>query len=295
MDESTNEQSETEESQVKRTAPVNRAAGPADHSPLASGLEINLGDFTRTQVLMRSLRLTLNQQIVVQVEELASGVSEAGRKFKMGDVEQANLDVARLYSAFGQKTNQWDSQARNLEQQTKMQAARNPRSVSIDKLSQMRSEQTAVRTRIRTAEVQFRRLHQGLEQAYTMLQNQPPRASSDMVADNSPADLAAEFLASFQAAPPEERPALIQQHFEIEAELTVRVSRGAQSGYEIRFSPAPHSGSLMFFPPNGQLLRLQQLGDLVAVHNLETGQDSDLKLAQFVKQVQSGAWLLKRR
>src|SRR5688572_8185527 len=150
------------------------AGGTAEVSPLASGLEINLGDFTRTQVLMRSLRLSLNNQIVVQVEELASGVSEAGRKFKMGDLEQANQDVARLFSAFSQKTNQWESQARNLEQQTKMQAAKNPRSVSIDKLSQMRSEQTAVRTRIRTAEVQFRRLHQGLEQAHTLLQNQPP-------------------------------------------------------------------------------------------------------------------------
>src|SRR5438105_12576195 len=89
-----------------------------------SGMEINLGDFTRTQGLLKSLRLLLNNQIVVQVEEVASGVGEAGRKFKMGDLEQANLDVTRLYAAFGQKTNQWESQARSLEYQMKMQAAK---------------------------------------------------------------------------------------------------------------------------------------------------------------------------
>jgi len=73
----------------------------------AGGMEINLGDFTRTQGLMKSLRLMLNNQVVVQVEEIASGVSEAGRKFKIGDIEQANQDVTRLYSAFGQRTSQW--------------------------------------------------------------------------------------------------------------------------------------------------------------------------------------------
>jgi hypothetical protein len=40
-------------------------------------LEINLGDFTRTQ-MMKSLRLTINNQIVVQAEDLASGLSDAG-------------------------------------------------------------------------------------------------------------------------------------------------------------------------------------------------------------------------
>jgi len=268
-----------------------RAGGPAEVSPPASGLEINLGDFTRTQVLMRSLRLSLNNQIVVQVEELASGVSEAGRKFKMGDLEQANLDVARLFSAFSQKTNQWESQARNLEQQTKMQAAKNPRSVSIDKLSQMRSEQTAVRTRIRTAEVQFRRLHQGLEQAHTLLQNQPLPAATATV----PAELPTDFLAQFQAAAPEDRPAIVREYFDIDAILKVRVGRGAQVGYEIRFAPVPPSGCLIFFPQTAELIRLQQLGDVVAIHDLETGQKTELKLVEFVKQVQSGAWLLKRR
>jgi hypothetical protein len=88
----------------------------------------------------------------------------------MGELERRPTSiVGRLYSSFGQKTNQWEGQARNLEQQMKMQAAKNPKSISIDKLNQMKSEQTAVRIRIRTADVQFRRLHQGLEQAFTNL------------------------------------------------------------------------------------------------------------------------------
>ena len=53
-----------------------------------SGMEINLGDFTRTQGLMKSLRLTLNNQIVIPVEEIAGGLNDAARKFKMGDLEQ---------------------------------------------------------------------------------------------------------------------------------------------------------------------------------------------------------------
>src|SRR5947208_11016193 len=171
----------------------------------ASGMEINLGDFTRTQGLMKSLRLMLNNQVVVQVEEIAGGVSDAGRKFKMGDIEQANQDVARLYAAFGQRTNQWESQARNLEQQMKMQAAKNPKSISIDKMNRMKSEQTAVRTRIRTAEVQFRRLHQGLDQEFTNLQRQSTPATSEM-----PRALPSKFLVSFKAATITDRPEIVK-------------------------------------------------------------------------------------
>ena len=94
-----------------------------DETDSPSGMEINLGDFTRTQGLMKSLRLTLEGQVIVQLEDVASGLSDAGRKFKMGEIEQANQDVTRLYAAFGQRTNQWENQARNLEQQMKMQAA----------------------------------------------------------------------------------------------------------------------------------------------------------------------------
>ena len=89
-----------EASGTQNTEAAARRGGGSDEPPAASGMEINLGDFTRTQGLMKSLRLMLNNQIVVQVEEIASGISEAGRKFKMGDIEQANLDVTRLYSTF---------------------------------------------------------------------------------------------------------------------------------------------------------------------------------------------------
>jgi hypothetical protein len=262
------------------------AAG--EDSPLISGLEINLGDFTRTQGLMKSLRLTLNQQIVVQVEELASGVSEAGRKFKLGDIEQANQDVARLYSAFGQRTGQWESQARQLEQQMKMQAAKNPKSISIERMNQMKSEQTAVRTRIRTADVQFRRLHQGLDQAFTNLQCQAAPAAA-----NAPADLPAGFLDSFKTAMPADRPALVKEHCAIETVLQADVSRGTTARYDIRFNPLPPLGRVYYLTKTAQLVRLNQLGDVVSAVDLETAQEIGMKLVDFVKQVQAGAWLLK--
>jgi len=255
-----------------------------------SGSEINLGDFTRTQGLMKSLRLMLNNQIVVQVEEIASGVSEAGRKFKLGDLEQAHQDVARLYSAFGQRTNQWEGQARNLEQQMKMQAAKNPKSISIDKMNRMKSEQTAVRTRIRTAEVQFRRLHQGLDQAFTNAQRQPAPAISDM-----PILVPPSFQADFRAARVADRPEVVKERFEIEATLQVHVRRGAKTGYDIRFDPLPPLDRLYFFTKTAQVIRLEQLTHVVLIQELESGQYSEMKLVEFVKQVQSGVWLLKAR
>ena len=256
----------------------------------ASGMEINLGDFTRTQGLMKSLRLMLNNQIVVPVEEIASGVSEAGRKFKIGDIEQANIDVTRLYSAFGQRVSQWEGQARNLEQQMKMEAAKNPKSISIDKMNRMRSEQIAVRTRIRTAEVQFRRLHQGLDQTFTNLQNQPAPATPKPTPP-----LPAGFLARFQAATIADRPELIKEHFDVEAVLKVHVSRGTKTGYDIKFDPLPSPGRLYFVTQTGHLNCLEQLSSVVLLQDLETGQTNELKLVEFVKLVQGGAWLLKPR
>lgn len=261
-----------------------------EEAPPLSGMEINLGDFTRTQGLMKSLRLMLNHQIVVSAEEIASGVGEAGRKFKMGDIEQANQEVTRLYSAFGQKTGQWESQARNLEQQMKMQAAKNPKSISIDKINQMKSEQTAVRTRIRTAEVQFRRLHQGLDQAFTNLRRPSAPATSETSWAVPP-----NFLASFKAATTADRPAIVKDYFDIEAVLKVDVSRGANGGYDIKFDPLPPPDRLYFLAKTAQVIRLEQLSNVVRIQDLETGQQSEMKLVEFVKQAQSGAWLLKSR
>ncbi|MCE9526996.1 MAG: hypothetical protein K8R36_13175 [Planctomycetales bacterium] len=253
-------------------------------------MEINLGDFTRTQGLLKSLRLMLNNQIVVQVEEIASGVGEAGRKFKMGDLDQSHQDVARLYSAFGQKVNQWESQARNLIQQMKTEAAKNPKSISIDKMNRMKSEQTAVRTRIRTTDVQFRRLHQGLEQAFTNLQKRSAGAASE-VQEVLPSG----FLVPFKAAMIAERLAIVQEHFATDTVLKVNVSRGANSGYEIKFDPLPPLHHLYFLTKTSQVIRLEQLGNVVYFQDLETGEKCEMKLVEFVKQVQNGVWLLKPR
>ena len=261
-----------------------------ERSPSAGAMEINLGDFTRTQVVVKAMRLMLNNQIVVQVEEVASGVSEAGRKFKMGDIEQANQDVARLYSAFGQKTSQWESQARSLEQQMKVQAAKNPKSISIDKMNRMKTEQTAVRTRIRTAEVQFRRLHQGLEQAFTNLQSRPAAANSE-----PPMALPAGFLAAFKAATMADRPQVVKQYFDIESVLKVHVRKGATARYEIKFDSLPPPGRLYFLTETAQVIRLDQLGEMALIQDLEASRQGELKLVEFVKQVQSGVWLLKPR
>jgi hypothetical protein len=264
----------------------NRAPGVSENQPV-SGWEIDLGDFMRTQGLLKSLRLTLNNQIVVSVDDVAGGVSEAGRKYKLGDVEQANYEVTRLYSTFHQKTNQWESQARNLEQQMRSKAAKNPRSISIDAMNRMKTEQIAVRGRIRSAEIQFRRLHQGLEQIFTNLKR-PPAATSQ-----SPATSPAGFLATFQAAAPADRPAIVKEWFEIESVLTVNVRRGPEGRYKIKFDPQPPLGRLYFLTASAQVIRLQKLDQVVLLEDLETGQNMEMTLKDFVKHVDRGAWLLQ--
>jgi len=285
MNEMQREESESEKAQAEIGSDTR-----SEPSPPASGMEINVGDFTRTQGLVKSLRLMLNNQVVVQVEEIASGVLDAGRKFKVGDLEQANIDIGRLYASFGQRVNQWENQARNLEQQMKMQAAKNPKSISIDAMNRMKSEQTAVRTRIRTAEVQFRRLHQGLDQAFTNFQRQPAAATS-----RKPALLAPDFLELFKAGAIAQRPQLVKEYFDIETVLKVHVSRGASGGYDIKFEPLPLLDRLYFFMKTAQLMRLEQLSPVVLVHNVQTDQQSEMKLSEFVRHVQSGAWLLRLR
>jgi hypothetical protein len=283
------DETRTRETGPEKTEAAISSEARGDATPSIGALEINLGDFTRTQGLMKSLRLLLNNHVVVPVEEIASGVGEAGRKFKMGDIEEANQDVARLYSAFGQKTNQWENQARNLEQQMRMEAAKNPKSISIDKMNRMKSEQVAVRTRIRTAEVQFRRLHQGLDQAFTNLQRQTAKAASEMPG------LPTGFLLRFRAAMTAERPEIVKACFDIETVLKVNVSRGTTAGYDIKFDPMPPLDRLYFLSKTAQVIRLEQLNNVVVIEDVETSQKSDMKLVEFVKQVQSGAWLLKHR
>ena len=284
------DETQTEEPDPKKTQAAIRADARTEEIAPPTGMEINLGDFTRTQGLLKSLRLMLNNQIVVQVEEIASGVSEAGRKFKMGELEQSNVDIGRLYSAFGQRTNQWESQARGLIEKMKMQAAKNPKSISIEKMNQMKSEQTAVRTRIRTADVQFRRLHQGLEQAFTNLQRPLAGALSE-----TPGTLPSGFLVPFKAAQAAERPATVREFFDADTVLKVAISKGASAGYEIKFDPPPPLHHLYFFTQTAQVIRLEKLSHAVLIQDVETGQKSEMKLVEFVKQVQSGVWLLKPR
>jgi len=75
----------------------------------------------------------------------------------------------------------------------------------------------------------------------------------------------------------------------------VSVSKGAEVGYEIKFDPLPPSGRLYFFTKTAQVFRLEKLSPMVLIQDSETGEKSELKLVEFVKEVQSGVWLLKPR
>ena len=58
------------ETQPEESTPEKTVGARGEETPIVTGMEINLGDFTRTQGLLKSLRLTLDNQIVVQVEDL---------------------------------------------------------------------------------------------------------------------------------------------------------------------------------------------------------------------------------
>jgi hypothetical protein len=154
-------------------------------------------------------------------------------------------------------------------------------------MNRMKSEHIAVRTRIRTTEVQFRRLHQAIEQAFTNFKQQPAPESE------SPPTSPPDICAAFRAAAIADRPALVKQWLEIVCVLQVHVTRTVDGDYKVKFDPKPSPGQLLFLTGAAQLIRLQQLDQTVQYDNLETNQPSQMKLKEFVKHVQTGAWLLK--
>jgi hypothetical protein len=107
--------------------------------------------------------------------------------------------------------------------------------------------------------------------------------------------LPAGFLAAFKAADNADRPEIVKEFFEIEAILKVTVSRGATAGYDIKFDPLPPLNRLYFLTNTAQVICLQQLGAVVVTQDLETGKQNEMKLSEFVRRVQHGAWLLKPR
>jgi hypothetical protein len=76
-----------------------------------------------------------------------------------------------------------------------------------------------------------------------------------------------------------DRPEIVKAYFDI----------------DIKFDPAPLLGCLYFLTKTAQVIRLQQLGNVVVIQDLEAGQKNERKLVEFVKQAQSGDWLLKPR
>ena len=92
-----------------------------------------------------------------------------------------------------------------------------------------------------------------------------------------------------------DRPAIVKACFDTDTVLKVSVSRGTKAGYDIKFDPMPPLNRLYFLTKTAQVIRLEQLSNVVLIQDLETGQKSEMKLVEFVKQVQSGTWLLKPR
>jgi hypothetical protein len=146
-----------------------------------------------------------------------------------------------------------------------------------------------VRTRVRSAEVQFRRLHQSLDQAFTNLQRQPVRPATAAEVDLPPG-----FLAIFKSAPEGERAKIVQEHFGIEAAISVSVSRGSKQGYDVKFDPLPPLNRLYFLTKSGEVVSLRQLGNTVVMQDIDSRQQTEIKLVEFVKHVQAGVWLLKQ-
>ena len=102
-------------------------------------------------------------------------------------------------------------------------------------------------------------------------------------------------MASFKGAAITNRAEIVKEHFDIETVIKVSVSKGSQAGYDIKFDPRPPLNRLYFFTKTAQVIRLEQLGNRVAIEDLETGQNSEMKLVEFVKEVQAGVWLLEPR
>ena len=99
--------------------------------------------------------------------------------------------------------------------------------------------------------------------------------------------------AAHQTSPKASRAEVVTQYFKVEARLEVASKPGKEDTFDI-LVPFPETDQLCFMGQSAQLVLMHRPaeGTVVQVHDLETGQNESMILAELKSHIQGGVWLL---
>lgn len=259
--------------------------------------------FSQVEQLIQRVRLTQDERIAVETGSASSEVHVARKEFDMGHLDQAVRAITRVSASFDQSVSQWENLARRKEQQKQ--------NMSMLQIRKMHAEHTGVRTRVQLVKAQLRKLRIGLDQLEKMTWSKPaesslpradggaaePIAACSPQTTHGPSQLPEGFLEAFEAARDSQgRSEVVQQYFEVEAELTVEIrSDGEQD--RVLFAPfvVPPLNRFYFLVGTAQIIRTRRakIVNVVHVHYPDTGKNERMSLKDFVTHVRRGVWLLR--
>jgi hypothetical protein len=280
---------------------------PIREEPAARpGGTVDAALFSQVEQLIQRVRLTQDERIAVETGGVASEVHVARKEYDMGHLDQAVRAITRVSASFDQSVAQWENLARRKEQQKQ--------NMSMLQIRKMHAEHTGVRTRAQLVKTQLRKLRIGLDQLEKMTCNksaesEPPGAESGAAEPGQaacspqpaqgPSQLPAGFLEDFKAAcDPQRRLQVVQQYFEVEAELTVEIRREGEQD-RVFFAPfvIPPPNRFYFLVGTAQIIRTRRakIVNVIHVHRPDTGKNERMSLKDFVTHVRQGVWLLRAK
>jgi len=282
--------------------------------------------FSAAGAAIQGLRLRIENRVVVPLDDLYAAFQEARRKFEDRKYREAYDKYDQVYGQFGERIGQWERKADGCLKAIKS-------SHKPGKLEQLKTEMADVKTQSQSASRLLSRLRTALEplsKLEDVIENKPAISRAPekrktvrraRVVDESllefpedegmPSKSGAEvvpppqpvrhsltpvppgFLEAFRAADPGHRPAIVQQHFDLECQPRMEVVQTAERRMTVTFDPPLETGRFYFLPDTGRIIRIDEVGKVLDVYDPEQDLRQAMPLKDFVRCVQGGAWLLR--
>lgn len=286
--------------------------------------------FSSAGAAIQGLRLRIEKKVVVFVEDLYAAFQEARRKFEDRKYREAYDKYDQVYSQFGERIGQWERKAEShlqaiknshkpgkLEQlKTEIADVKTQAQSAFRLLSRLRSAleplsklEDAVEVKPAVPRAPEKRKSKTVRRARVVDESLLEFADDDgtysgpaeeavvppEAAQHGFAPLPPGFLDAFRAADPERRPAIVEQYFDFESELGMEVVQTAERRMTVTFDPALEPGRFYFLLDSARIIRIDAAGKVLDIHDPDQDQSQAVSLKDFVRLVQSGAWLLRPR
>ncbi len=135
----------------------NSLVGPDGIENFYTGSEPFFAFFTQAQILLSSVRLTLESRVVAPTSDLASQMEVARRGFQRnGNLQAALQDTARIAGQFRQRVQTWEREFQN--------CTIDKRGLSGSVIQRIKSEAALVRGNVRSIERALVKLEVALQQ-----------------------------------------------------------------------------------------------------------------------------------